>query len=591
MGYKRGIKRLHVIAGLSIIVIGLSLIGYTKLSSGVNALSRINRRSIARNTNLVTNSVNLIGAGTNWQLAGVTQQSIPSQLIVANMNMSIVNQDGTPGQINPPANLYGTRLKVNGDFQVTVSLSNVNADSQVSLYGTPPLIEDEFRAEIGTLDMEINGNVFKATVRNQNSNRNVENLETTITTSANHTIIVTDSHGKLNFSIDNQTLGSQISDMNIFKTGNVWFGFDALTAGSAFDINQLSAQSFNGGTVNVTDSQAQQITELPTGFAALAQIIRPGFLIGAAVAPGPMVSDSTYDNILGNFNAVTTENVGKFQFIHPLAGNDLSDYNFADMDAVVNMALKADMKVQGHALVFGEANPAWVQSIALNDPSQLQQVMVDHITTVMKHYIGRVNSWDVIDEPLADYDTDPGIYGLRKNIWYNAIGPDYIAVALNAAHAANPSAQLWINDFGMESDNSRFAQMVDLIKQLQSEGVPLTGIGFEAHIDNGDTNAPDTHIDINQLRSRFQTLNSMGLLARVSELDVSNKSEYPVFGDVMTACLDESNCVGVTTWGLTNKYSSGGSMDSNGIFYSGIGLPWSDKEQPLPPVSYINQAL
>jgi len=134
----------------------------------------------------------------------------------------------------------------------------------------------------------------------------------------------------------------------------------------------------------------------------------------------------------------------------------------------------------------------------------------------------------------------------------------------------------------MESDASRFAQMVTLIKILKAEGARLR-YWFWGSYDSGDTNSSDTHINISALESRFQTLASMGLKARVSELDVSSESEYPVFGDVMTACLAESNCVGVTTWGVTNKYSSGGTLEPNGIFDSGIGLPWDDQRATTAP--------
>jgi len=32
-------------------------------------------------------------------------------------------------------------------------------------------------------------------------------------------------------------------------------------------------------------------------------------------------------------------------------------------------------------------------------------------------------------------------------------------------------------------------------------------------------------------------------------------------------------------------------LEPDGIFDSGMGLPWNDKEQPLPPINYINQVL
>jgi endo-1,4-beta-xylanase len=303
------------------------------------------------------------------------------------------------------------------------------------------------------------------------------------------------------------------------------------------------------------------------------------------------VSDPTYRKLLGNFNSITPENVAKFQFIHPLPGQLPMDFNFAEMDALVSIAKKAGMKVHGHALVFGEANPQWVQSVARDDPGALKGIMINHIATVVSRYKGEIEGWDVVDEPLADYGAPSGQFGLRENIWYKAMGPEYIVAALKAAHAADPSTGLWLNDFGMESDPDRFQEMVTLVRWLQAQKVPLTGIGFEAHIDDGDTTDNDTQISIPMLESRLDTLKSLGLKARFSELDVTNASEYPVFGDVVRACLARSNCTGVTTWGITDKYASSGTVNGDGSYSTGVGLPWDSNERPTPAVGYIRQAL
>jgi len=586
-------KRNFLWAGLGLFVVGFIMLIASLNGGNAGAFSFI-RHNKAKAAAAVTSSssqVDLLADGTYWQEAGVTQNIYTHKLQVNAENLNIVNQDGTPNQINPSVNLYGTALQVKGGFGVTVGLSNVtNSNVHIGLYGTPPLVEDEYRAELGSVLVNINGNNITTKVATS-SGKAQSTQSATISDVATHTLGVIDTAGRLNFYVDGVAVGNSVSDNGIFKSGKIYLGFNDLTAGQNFSVDSLTSQGLNGGTVALYDTRTQQITPNPTGFAALADQKRPGFLVGAAVALGPMVSDSKYQGLLGNYNAVSTENVGKFQFIHPLAGNDPADYNFSDMDAVVAIAQKAGMKVHGHALVFGEANPAWVQDVAKNTPSQLQQVMTDHITSVVSHYKGKVDSWDVVNEPLADYDTTPGVNGLRKNIWYNAIGPSYIATALKTAHAADPSAQLWINDFGMESDSDRFNQMLNLVKQLQSEGVPLTGVGFQAHIDSGDTISNDTHVDVNQLRSRFQALNALGLKARVSELDVTNDTEYPVFGDVFTACLAEPNCVGVTTWGITDKYSSSGDLSSNGAYSTGFGLPWDDQEVATPAVDNITKSL
>jgi len=534
--------------------------------------------------------------GRHWQLAGTSlvEGKVPgtARLQVDNTNLAIVKQNGSPGYVNPPINLSGTSLQTSGDFMISAKLSNVEHDSQFSLYGTPPLIEDEMRAEMGTLALDIDGNKLTVAISDQSRGDNVFKHTYAITSGSQHSLSIYDHNHLLSLKLDNQTLGKAFSDQGIFTSHHVWLGMAAVTPGSHFSIDQLTAQAENGSKLTLVDGAKQTITQNPHGFAALADQTRPGFLMGAAVALGPVVADQAYDQLLGNYNAVSIENAGKFENIHPLHGNLPQDYNFSDMDVLVATARSAGMTVHGHALIFGEANPAWVQTIAKNNPNQLQQVMVDHIKTVVGHYKGQVASWDVVNEPLADYDTAAGQYGLRKDIWYNAMGPDYIATALRAAHAADPNAQLWINDFGMESDSDRFAQMVALVKRLQAEGVPLTGVGFEAHIDQGDTiGSSGEHISTTLLASRFKTLQALGLKARISELDVTNESEYGVYADVLSTCLKASNCVGVTTWGVTDKYSSSGDLDKHGVYAPGIGLPWSNSLQPLPPVRYITQTL
>src|SRR5207253_2808998 len=112
-----------------------------------------------------------------------------------------------------------------------------------------------------------------------------------------------------------------------------------------------------------------------------------------------------------------------------------------------------------------------------------------------------------------------GKYGLRQNIWYKAMGPDHIEIALRAAHAANPNARLWINEFGMESDDDRFATITELLRRLKSQNVPVHGLGFQAHLDKSDTvNNQGKAVDQNKLHQRAKTLKKLGLRMRFSEL-------------------------------------------------------------------------
>ena len=598
---KRGLVKIGLIVS-TIISLGV-LIGYFS-QYGVSA-HNFNRYSIKRipphkaevksgqTLDLLTNQ--------SWSLAGVKTNSDDS-LYVSYEGMSIVHQDGSAGKDNPAVNLFGTHLSVSGDFSLTATMdfSNYNGEGAITLYGSPPIIYDEQRYDSRTLRVAlhqgslsvglINGDQSQSLAVQKTYAFNQGKLTTiNIMRQNNHLIfgIVTgkDTNGKNII----QSLGT-ITYTNLLDSGQLWFGLDSGSTGGGWTLKSATLEPINAGHAQIIDFSILSVTPKdPQGLNALAAKKRPGFKIGTAVALGPLVGDAAYTKLIlgGNFGLVTTENALKFQFVHP----QLTHYAFEEADALVAIAQKNDITVHGHALDFSEANPTWVQDIAKKNPEQLQGVLEDHIKTVVGHFGNKVNDWDVVNEPLADYGTASGQYGLRRSIWYQAMGPDHIAIALRAAHAANPQARLWINDYGLESDDSRFATMLSLVQRLKAEGVPLYGIGFEAHIDNGDTINNDTTINKEQLRQHIRSLAALGIKARISELDVTNETEQAVFADVLGVCISEPNCTDMTMWGATDKYSSSGGINDQGQLETGTGLPWDTQIHPLPSVQSMKKAL
>jgi endo-1,4-beta-xylanase len=168
------------------------------------------------------------------------------------------------------------------------------------------------------------------------------------------------------------------------------------------------------------------------------------------------------------------------------------------------------------------------------------------------------------------------------------MGKDYVAIALNAAHAADPSAKLYINDYGLEADGERWTALLQLIGQLQAQGVPLDGIGFEAHVyDNGD------HIDPTVLEQHIEQLAKLGLVSRISEIDVHGEdSKYQAgeYTGVLKACLHESSCAAFSTWGITDKY---GSTTDTGVYPLSYGndLLWDTDLKPKPAYTSLIQLL
>ncbi|MNH11682.1 Endo-1,4-beta-xylanase Z precursor [compost metagenome] len=257
----------------------------------------------------------------------------------------------------------------------------------------------------------------------------------------------------------------------------------------------------------------------------------------------------------------------------------------------MDIARKNKLLVHGHTLVFGEANPTWVKELRGSTPAdkdRVERVMIDHIRQTVSHFKGKIASWDVINEPLADYDTPAGVGGLRKHIWYEAMGEKYIASALAAARQADPQAKLYINEFGLEGDGDRWATFLALVKKLKSQNVPIDGVGFQAHVYDADD-----EIDPVVLRSHIRELAELGLVSRISEMDVHSEggiaAQAKQYAAVFDVCFSEPSCVSWSTWGVTDRYNLW--QDENGRLQQGRDFLWDEQYQPTAGLSAIREMI
>lgn len=486
----------------------------------------------------------------DWQhLPGATIQG--GEVHIAATDYKIVEQDGSGGQSNPPINLYGASLATGDSFTITAPLEHVAGNASLELYGAPPIIADEFRIEAPSLRLTVEGNHIEIKVWNGHDHDNVLQQRpyydhTFTISSATDTVIL-----ELSKQGNTVTLGAdgnalvRLKDVPALETGHVWLGADSTRAGFI-----LGTVAVAGHATIERTPQTLKAPLSPSGLQALVNKVRPGFTVGAAMALGPLAGDAVYRNeALSNFGALTPENAMKWQFIEPQPGQ----YDFQEADALVAIAQKQGMIVHGHTLVFSEANPAWVQALptkTVADKQAAEQVMRDHITQTVGHFKGKIKTWDVVNEPLAD-DISNGLY--RNNKWYAAMGPDYIATAFASAHAADPAAKLYINEYGLEANSERWDAFYSLIKQLKSAGVPIDGVGFESHVyERGD------QIDASVLKQHIDELAGIGVVSRISEMDVYNDDGVAVqaqqYDSVFAMCLQDPHCMSFATWGVDDNY-------------------------------------
>ncbi|SPE30222.1 Glycosyl hydrolase family 10 [Candidatus Sulfopaludibacter sp. SbA6] len=280
-----------------------------------------------------------------------------------------------------------------------------------------------------------------------------------------------------------------------------------------------------------------------------------GIRVGTAVTPAALKNDPAYAATLAReFNQVEPENAAKFGPVHPQEDT----YNFEPADALVAFTKAHDMAVRGHTLVWHNQNPAWLTRGGFG-PDRLAAILQKHIQTVMGRFAGQIYAWDVVNEA---FEKD-GM--LRRTIWFDSpgIGRDgtaYIEQAFRWAHAADPKALLFYNDYDAEGINAKSDAIYQMAKDFVARGVPIDGIGLQMHL----TLKPPTIADI---EANIKRLTGLGLQVQYTELDVrlplvgGSASEHSLaaqartYHDVAAVCLEFKLCTAIQTWGFTDKFS------------------------------------
>jgi len=303
--------------------------------------------------------------------------------------------------------------------------------------------------------------------------------------------------------------------------------------------------------------------------------------IGAAVNMNPFRNESIYTQTLGReFNILVAENAMKFDAMHPAQNT----YNFTDADALVAYAEANNMAVRGHTLVWHSQIPGWLTGGNFTR-DQVIAIMRDHIMTVVGRYRGRIAAWDVVNEAVSDNNGQ-----LRTDsFWHQRIGPEYIAMAFQFAHEADPDAKLYYNDYSAEGSGAKSDAVFNLVSGLVNQGVTINGVGWQMHQIN-PFRIQQAH------RTNAQRLASLGLEVSITEMDVrislpttaQELSEQALaYRDVVEFCLSQPNVKTLVTWGFTDKYSwiPG--------FFSGFGdaLIFDMNYQPKPAYSAMLSAL
>lgn len=234
------------------------------------------------------------------------------------------------------------------------------------------------------------------------------------------------------------------------------------------------------------------------------------FLIGAAInVPLLNGEDQKADSIVSlHYNSIVAENCMKSMEIHP----EKDRYFWDEADAFVKYGEDRDMAVIGHCLVWHAQLAPWMpydENGEYVDKEELKSRMKEHIQTVVGRYKGRIKGWDVVNECIEDDGT------WRHTPFYDIIGEEFLPLAFEYAHEADPDAELYLNDYSMYKPAKR-DKYVEIIRDLKKRGIRIDGMGIQSHI-GYEANDPD----LSEYQAVIDSLASTGVNVMVTELDIS----------------------------------------------------------------------
>lgn len=298
------------------------------------------------------------------------------------------------------------------------------------------------------------------------------------------------------------------------------FNFTTYSVSAFFLVSSLSAcgsSDQNNSTVSAVNVDETTVNRL-ADFA-------DGYFVGAALPAGDASNsvlgrEDLQEIVVQHFSQITAENIMKPEFLQPSEG----EFFYDDADDLIGFAENNGITVHGHTLVWHKRIADFMENCS--GEVECSGYLTDHITNIVGNYKGRITSWDVVNEAFTDdFGTDStyrnidtsetnGVFG---SVWYREIGKDYIPLAFTTAHAADPDAELYYNDYNLEDNNTKVTAVLTMVNELIDDNIPIDGIGFQMHISL-------TEPLIEDIKAALTLATATGLKIKITEIDIRTNS-------------------------------------------------------------------
>jgi uncharacterized repeat protein (TIGR02059 family) len=216
--------------------------------------------------------------------------------------------------------------------------------------------------------------------------------------------------------------------------------------------------------------------------------------------------------------------------------------NYAPFEYTMNWYTKMGLEMRAHTLLWGGNNstdyhciPQWVMNLS-STPKLMYDTCKHRVVREVTRYKGKIKEYDVLNEPY------------HANHLQKTVGDSINWNCFKWAHAADPDARLFVNDYNIIEWQDQTTGFINLVKKMLQNGAPISGIGAQCHIGSS--------VDLVNFKARFDQLAQFGLPIKITEFDMGAKSlsqqQYASeISKMMRLAFSHPAIEGFIFWGLT----------------------------------------